>query len=264
MIAPYIASTARIFGAVPFALVALLFGLPAAHAVEEYQDCPTCPVMVKMDSGPDFAKFAVTRDQFAEFAATQDPYEKGCFRWRDTGWFRDEEATWDQPGFEQTGDHPVVCVSWLDATAYAEWLSEKTGQLYRLPSVEESIAAASAGATTKYIWGDDADGACLYANVGDQSLKGPYPQAKQYIGCDDGYVHTAPVGSFKPNALGLYDVYGNSWEWTNSCLKGDCANAIFRGGAWNDIWQNQFEVGYSFGDRIVVRSGGLGFRVVRD
>jgi formylglycine-generating enzyme required for sulfatase activity len=244
------------------ALGFLVVPMEAAISAEDFRDCETCPTMVKMASGPSFAKYHVTRQQFAVFAATQDPIEPGCSVWDDKGFHKGKDATWQEPGFEQGGDHPVLCVSWLDATAYADWLSEETGKIYRLPTIEEATAAI--GGDGEFSWGDGAGVTCRYANVGDKSLSTVYPSQKAYFDCDDGFVHTSPVGSFEPNAFGLYDMNGNVWQWTNSCLKGDCANALFRGGAWNGIYPGSVKRETSFGDRIVLRGVGVGFRVVRD
>ena len=246
------------------ALAALFLGIGGAQA-EENRDCEECPIMVTMPEGPDFGKFTVTRREFEAFAKdTGLKEEKLCFRWREQRPYRDDNAAWRKPGFEQGADHPVVCVTWVEATAYADWLSEKTGKSYRLPTLEESQSAAAANADTRFWWGDNPDDICQYANVGDRTFKANFPSVERNFDCEDGFVFTAPVGSFKPNSYGLHDMNGNVWQWTNSCLKGDCANAIFRGAAWNDIWPKQVELTHSFGDRIQLRGASVGFRVVRD
>jgi formylglycine-generating enzyme required for sulfatase activity len=235
---------------------------PAPKPGPEERDCKTCPVVVVLPDGNAIGKFHVTRGEFAVFAKETRFAGKGCYRNNGENWFKDENANWQKPGYDQTDRHPVVCVNYDDATAYVEWLAKKTGKKYRLPSLEESIAAEVAKG--KYWWGDSEADMCQYANVGDKAYKEAFPtDPRPNIPCNDGYKFTAPVGSFRPNALGLYDMVGNVWQWTNSCMNGDCANAVFRGGGWNDLPASTFTAENSYGDRVIVRSHGLGFRVYR-
>ena len=237
-----------------------------AEPGKSLQDCPTCPVMITLPDGTAIGKFPVTRGEFAAFARETRFQGKGCYYSKASGteWAKNDRADWSAPGFAQTDRHPVVCVSWNDANAYADWLSKKAGHLYRLPSLEESAAAALAGQKGEFWWGDDAGQICDYANVADRSYARQFPADKrQIVPCSDGNAYTAPVGSLKPNAYGLYDMSGNVWQWTNSCLKGDCGNAVFRGGGWNDADLEQFRMRHSWGDRIAVRSWALGFRILR-
>lgn len=118
-------------------------------------------------------------------------------------------ASWRHPfGVEFTieglEDHPVVQVSYLDACEYARWAGK------RLPSEAEYEFAALAGATTTYPWGEvrDPDGHFM-ANT----WRGSFPYDNTAA---DGWEHTSPVGTFPPNAFGLYDMIGNVWEWTTS------------------------------------------------
>ncbi|HIK93955.1 MAG TPA: formylglycine-generating enzyme family protein [Planctomycetes bacterium] len=130
------------------------------------------------------------------------------------------ECTWRNPGFEQTDDHPVVCVSWKDTMAFCKWLSEKEGITYRLPTEAEWEYAARAGSTTSYIGGDSADTIYAFGNVADAALEAAHPgmTLRQRIarlgkGEGDGFVYTAPVASLKSNRRGLFDTHGNVWEW---------------------------------------------------
>jgi formylglycine-generating enzyme required for sulfatase activity len=118
-------------------------------------------------------------DKFAEATGRNKP--------SDSGWGR--------------GNRPVINVSWHDATAYANWLTEQTGHQYRLPTEAEWEYAARAGTETKYWWGND---------VGSNQAN-----CAKYS-CRDSFEYTAPVGSFKPNPFGLYETAGNVWEWTCS------------------------------------------------
>jgi formylglycine-generating enzyme required for sulfatase activity len=125
----------------------------------------------------------------------------------------------------------VINVSWFDVMAYAKWLSQQTGQNYRLPTEAEWEYAARAGSNTKYWWGNDIgsnQANCLNSECGDH------------------FEYTAPVGSFAANAFGLYDTVGNVWEWTCSvyedryqgaeqrCASGGSLFAL-RGGSWGVV-----------------------------
>ncbi|MEA1921680.1 MAG: formylglycine-generating enzyme family protein [Pseudomonadota bacterium] len=107
---------------------------------------------------------------------------------------------------------PVVEVSWEDAVAYAQWLSAKSKRKFRLPTEVEWEYACRAGTTTVRYWGDDENLACRHANVADKTAKQEWPKWSIHD-CDDGFMVTAPVGSFQPNSFGLYDMLGNVWEW---------------------------------------------------
>ena len=246
-------------------VLALLCGTPV-YAQTVFQDCPDCPEMIALDDGSAIGATTVTRAQFAAFAEeTGLPGTSSCFiryikRWKET-----DGHGWADPGFEQGDDHPAVCMNWLEATAYADWLSEKTGQFYRLPTFEESADTAAAGVTEGYWWGETSGTVCDHANGADANFKAAFPEDGRNIrGCDDGYTYTSPVKAFPPNALGLYDPAGNVFEWTNTCLKGDCSNAIFRGASWVVPFNKHFFVDGQWADRILLRNSGVGFRVFRD
>jgi formylglycine-generating enzyme required for sulfatase activity len=140
----------------------------------------------------------------------------------------------------------VVCVSWDDAKAYVAWLSEKTKKAFRLATEAEWEYAARGGGQGARPWGNDPNRACDYANVADKSFKSKYLTTTIHD-CDDGFIYTAPVGSKKPNAFGLYDMMGNAWEWNEDCwyanydgapkdgsawTAGDCSQRVSRGGSW--------------------------------
>lgn len=118
-------------------------------------------------------------------------------------------------GNSLNGDNqPVTNVSWYEASQFAKWLSEKTGRNYRLPTEAEWEYAARGGKGGRNFWGDNTKDACLSANGADLTAKSQWPDWT-VTGCNDGYKVSAPVGSFRPNAFGLYDMMGNAWEWTN-------------------------------------------------
>ncbi len=130
------------------------------------------------------------------------------------------DCTWQKPGFEQTDDHPVTCVSWQDAVAFCEWLSKTEGVAYRLPTEAEWEYAARAGSDTIYAGGDAPATVYAHGNIGDSALEAAHPGTvkRQHLTLTpeeqtDGVVFTAPVGRFKPNAWGLFDTHGNVWEW---------------------------------------------------
>lgn len=114
------------------------------------------------------------------------------------------------------GDRPVINVSWLDAKAFVTWLSQKTGKTYRLPTEAEWEYAARGGSNTAYWWGRDVGSRqanCRECNTGDVQK-------------------TAPVGSYKPNAFGLYDTAGNAAEWIEDCWNDNYRGAPNNGSAW--------------------------------
>jgi formylglycine-generating enzyme required for sulfatase activity len=186
---------------------------------------------------------------------------------------RKPEYTWRNPGFEQSDEHPVVIVSWKDATEFCKWLSIKEGKQYRLPTEAEWEYACRARTKTEFYFGDDAEDLATAGNVPDGSAKERFAMWANTIAARDGYVFTAPVGKFKPNPFGLYDMYGNVWEWCADLYgeySGDAVDPtgstsgpghLLRGGSW---------YGSAFMCRSAVRAAGLsedyssqfGFRVV--
>ena len=161
--------------------------------------------------------YHVTRGQFREFVKATG-YKTVAEKDRPPGMIYEGHIyTWDKPGYEQTNEHPVVCIGWDDAMAFCKWLSRKEGKAYRLPTEAEWEYACRAGTTTRFYSGDDPETLATVGNVTDAAFKAKYPDcpdAQQHtIKASDGYVYTAPVGQFKPNAFGLYDMHGNAWQW---------------------------------------------------
>ena len=172
--------------------------------------------------------YEVTRNEYQAFVtATGHSADGGCHGPSVRRW----EASWRSPGFAQAGDHPVVCVNWEDAQAYARWLSAETGQGYRLPSEAEWEYTARAGTRTRRYWGDDPDDGCAFANGVDRTYKAHFDQGSA-ADCTDGVVWTSPVGNYEPNAFGLHDMLGNVTEWTEDCWHDDYDGAPRDGSAW--------------------------------
>ena len=201
--------------------------------------------------GFNLMKHEVTFTQYDKYAADTDSY------WRvDEGWGRDNV--------------PVINVSWIDANAYAKWLSQKTGYRFRLPSEAEWEFAARAGTTTKYPWGNSA----LHdkANYGKDNCCSGLRKGS------DKWRNTSPVGSFPANQYGVNDMHGNVREWVQDCwngsyngapkdgsvwLNGDCNKHVIRGGSWSSS-----PAGLRSAKRDAIgtdkRNNSLGFRLLQD
>lgn len=167
-------------------------------------------------------KYTVTVGLFREFLRdtnSQSEAEKdreGSWGFNETtGKFegRKPQYTWKNPGWMQSDEHPVVNVTWNDAAAFCNWLRTKEGRNYRLPTEAEWEYACRANTTTRYYSGDSEESLRGVANIADASFKRKYAAASWAKEWDDGYPFTAPVGKFKPNAFGLYDMHGNVWQW---------------------------------------------------
>jgi formylglycine-generating enzyme required for sulfatase activity len=175
-------------------------------------------------------------------------------------------------------DMPITGVSWDQVTQYAAWISQRSGQRYRLPSEAEWEYAARAGVQTRYPWGNSVEPACEYVNGFDRRGHEAHPQWYWQIECDDGYGDAAPVGRYAPNAWGFYDMLGNVWEWVADCwhssydgapgdgsawVEDGCRKRVNRGGGWGNH-PRSLTLSNRDGDEAKVFSDGLGFRVARD
>ena len=211
----------------------------------------------------------VTRGQFEQFARntgfkTEAEVDRGARVWNGTSWTVQPVANWRNPGFEQTLEHPVVCVSWNDAQKFVEWLEEKEGREYRLPSEAEWEYACRAGTSTRFFTGDDPDSLAGFANVDDVTahvqVEGEYA-----FHFEDGFVHTSPVGVFRPNPWGLFDMVGNAWEWCEDCYqaktyqRGDCEDPTGpKSGLLKNLlaWAQRYDAGKSYEQGCKVCRGG--------
>lgn len=224
----------------------------------------------------------VTRAQYAAFVAeTKRQHTEGCVNDPDgdgEGGL-DPAASFASPGFAQQDDHPVVCVSWQDATDYAAWLSRKTGKRYRLPSESEWEYAARGGTKTAFFWGTVAEEGCRFMNGADQAYRRGMPKDQSLkVECDDGVVLTAPVGRYSPNPFGLRDVTGNAWELVEDCYvptlagvptdgssrhSNACEQHGVRGGSLND-YPEDFRLARRQHLPASARWANTGFRIARD
>jgi serine/threonine-protein kinase PpkA len=152
------------------------------------------------------SKYEITFAEYDFFAQSANKPLPG-----DNGWGRE--------------DRPVIHVSWDDAVAYAQWLSKTTGKKFRLPTEAEWEYVARANTTTNYWWGDN-----------EQDAKG---KANCRRGCSSNFSglfgsKTAPVGSYMPNAFGIYDTAGNVSEWVQDCYQDNYRNASSTGSAFEE------------------------------
>jgi len=248
-----------------------------------FTDCAECPAMVVVPAGTfwqgsdEDSRWALSKEKPKRMVTFSEPFAVGKFevtmeQWdqcvaaggcstrpRDNGWGR--------------GNHPVIMVSWNDAQEYVAWISQKTGQSYRLPSESEWEYFARAGEESEWIGGDPAS-TCLYGNIAGAETGLRW----QHEDCSDSApMETLPVGSLKPNAFGIYDVVGNVAEWTLDCMnlsyldapadgkawgRGICSSRMTRGGSWF-TGSKEIRLPARFNLKTGDRNDFTGFRVVR-
>lgn len=264
-------------------------GCSEIQAGIEFRDCDDCPAMVRVapgnfmmgapdsernrddDEGPvhevtiagslAVAKFETS---WSEWEACMD--DGACFLPAGNG--LPEGSGWGK------GQRPVINVSWNDVHRYLDWISDKTGRRYRLPSEAEWEYVARANSQTRFLHGDDAKTLCRIGNGADL--------ATNFNNRNDCYDRigrkTAPAGSYEPNHFGLYDMIGNVWEWTEDCwnrsyegapaageawMSGDCSQAVIRGGSWGS-YPHDLRFATRKGLDRSYRGHEVGFRVVAD
>lgn len=280
---------------------------PNPRASERFQECPQCPPITVIPAGhftmtrkpandgrkdddpagirktfPERAvdipaafglgTYPVTRREYGIFVTeTHRPIEGGCHVQYHGVWVPDTTKDWRHPGFAQTEEDPVVCVSWFDALDYVRWLNERlratryddSPKPYRLPTWEEIEYTTRAGTTTLYYWGDTPRR--NQANYGQATC---LPCGPMREGADR-WLYTSPVGSFPANPWGLYDMAGNVWQWVEYCRADPnvvpprvCRWEILHGGSWltNPEYLQSGERGSA---SLQHKNNEIGFRVAR-
>ena len=244
--------------------------------------------------------FSVYQTRVKDFRAFVE--ESGYVHMRETAdsksrmWSLDKDGSkqrghsWENPGFKQTDDHPVVGMSWYDAKAFCEWLTARehaagrlpAGWEYRLPtdhewSVGVGLVAEDPKKTpgqkdgkipNRYPWGDWPEGMPLPAGAGnyagEEANDGHWSANFGTIkGYNDSYPRTSPVGSFKPNQHGLYDMGGNVWQWCEDEYRPGSGTRVLRGGSWGNGNRSRLLSSYRNGGHPpATRHDGHGFRCV--
>lgn len=148
-----------------------------------------------------------------KYELTVAEYRKFC---SETGRDMPKEPEWGW-----IDNHPIINTSWYDAEAYINWINQKTGKSYRLPTeAEMAYVIRNGGEDGTYPWGEGTP----KENIADESYKKSTGRTNIWKGYDDGYEATSPVGSFVSNKLGIYDINGNMWEWVSDWY-GDYSNS---------------------------------------
>ena len=266
---------------------------------ERFRDCSVCPEMVVVPGG-DFVMGSPSQ----EVGRTQHEspqhkvlvpksfaialYETKISEWKscvsegacDLGGHAQSEGGSKVGWREWKRTHPAVEISWDDSKKYVAWLTSKTAFEYRLPTEAEWEHAARGGTTEARFW-DKLEGmACEFANLAGQNS------------CSDGYEEGAPVGSYRANAFGLYDMLGNVAEWVEDCWYesydgaptdgrartrvpdmasdgsadlysvGDCNEKVYRGGDWHSALHEARSASRA-GMSKQAKSKYIGLRIVR-
>ncbi len=244
----------------------------AAKPGSDFKECANgCPVMIVIPAGK--VIIGSPANESDRDASEGPPHEVTLTKPFAVSKFEVTFEEWDAcvsagacprvPDSWGRGTMPAINVSWRDAKEYVGWLSQLTGKEYRLPTEAEWEYAARAGANTRFSWGDD-------LGVGNANCDG--------CGSQWDLQQTAPVGSFEPNGLGLYDMHGNVWEWVEDSWHenydgaptdgsawlrgGDPSFRVVRGGSWRNESQH-VRAAIRAKRNASVRFDTLGFRVAR-
>lgn len=206
-------------------------------------------------------------------------YDPATTARRDAFEGRQPRYSWQNPGFPQGDNHPVVNVTWNDAMALARWLSAQDGRTYRLPTEAEWEYACRAGSNRRYQHGNEPEGLLRAGNTFDQDAAANWPAWRERaLPGRDGHAFTAPVGSFAPNAFGLHDMHGNVWEWVSDWYgedyyarsptndpagPADGNVKVRRGGSWH-TWPLYTRCAFRNWNTVQTRYPLVGIRLVRE
>ncbi len=248
-----------------------------------FRDCADCPDMVVVPAGSfwqgsaDASPLAMNLEKPRRRVTIAEPFAVGVHEVTMAQWdacvaaggcdTRPADNGWGR------GTRPVIMVSWNDAMQYVNWLNQTTGQDYSLPSESEWEYVARAGEETDWL-GGDAAAVCAFGNIAANETGFDW----RHTQCaDTSALETAPVGSFRPNAFGVYDVVGNVAEWTLDCMnlsyldapadgsawtRGLCGSRMTRGGSWF-TGSRESRLPARFNLKNGDRNDFTGFRVVR-
>ncbi len=235
-------------------------GMPGFVFRDKLSGGGNAPELIVLDAAIAVARRETTRGEFSRWwrAAGQRQFagkDPSC-RDRESVFRSSRKRTWQAPDIVQDDSHPVVCVSFAHAAAFAAWLSSESGHRYRLPTPAEWEQLA----------GRQPAASCATANLADSSFKRSF-ESRAGGSCDDGHAATAPAGSF-PAASGIFDVDGNVREWVAACGKGspltsNCREHAVRGRSWMSVAERESVAQVDgYGDDVAANT--LGFRLVRD
>jgi formylglycine-generating enzyme required for sulfatase activity/serine/threonine protein kinase len=250
---------------------------------KSFRDCADCPAMIVVPAAAywqgseDTSSLALSMEKPRRLITIDEPFAVSVHEITMAEWDRcfDDQGCTSRPTDNGWGraDRPVIMVSWNDAEEYVHWISEKTGQSYRLPSESEWEYFARAGEESDWPGGDPAM-VCKFGNVAgaETGFRWQHPQCSDKLA-----LGTAPVGSFRANSFGLYDTTGNVSEWTADCMnlsyldapvdgsawgRGICSSHMTRGGSWI-TGTKEIRLPARFNLKNGDRNDFTGFRVVR-
>ena len=213
-----------------------------------FQDCPVCPKMIELPKGSYTMGTSRGKDRWPDEGPAHEveigyPVAVGVFEVS----FEEWDACKDDGGCTRRlrdegsgrGKRPVVQATVADAKEYANWLTTRTGRLYRLLSEAEWEYAARGGVSSDRHWGDRSADQCIHANGADVTLAEAHTASSSIQDtvmsiCSDEYVYTAPNDEtrFRPNPWGLHHMLGNVSEWTADCWHDNYVDAPSDGSAW--------------------------------